>query len=180
MVEGLACYQHRARSELISEVAAYIAANHHSGQIVHLPDIPSAAEVREKGVSLPGGPGLRQHSHGHGIVQGTVDGHRQQRLTSFSNRGFVLGSKQTTGGADYTFGYSYWAGGWLQTLTYPSQRQVRYSLDAAGRIQQAQNGTGTNAPSYASGILYEVQGGMKQMTLGNGIVETTNYSADRL
>ena len=101
-------------------------------------------------------------------------------FTNFSNRGFVVGSKQTTAGKDYTFGYSYWASGALQTMTYPSQRQVKYSLDTAGRIQQVQNGTGTGAPSYASSILYADHGAIKHMTLGNGIEEITGYSPERL
>src|SRR5207248_893900 len=99
-------------------------------------------------------------------------------FTSISNRGFILGSKQTTAGTDYAFGYSYWPSGALSTMTYPSHRQVSYTLDPAGRIQQVQN-LGLASP-YASNIQYTAHGAMKQLTLGNGVVETTNYSLDRL
>jgi hypothetical protein len=97
-------------------------------------------------------------------------------FTNFSNRGFILASKQTTAATDYTFGYSYWAGGALRTLTYPSQRQVTYSLDTAGRINQVQNLTGGGAPSYASGIQYAPHGAVQQMTLGNQLVEQTQFN----
>jgi RHS repeat-associated protein len=97
-------------------------------------------------------------------------------FTSFSNRNFVLGSKQTTA-ADYLFGYSYFPGGGLKTLTYPSQRQVTYSLNAAGQITQVQNGTSTSSPSYASGIQYAPHGAIQQMTLGNQLIEQTQFNA---
>ncbi len=76
--------------------------------------------------------------------------------------------------------HSYWAVGELQTLTYPSLRQVTYSLDGAGRISQVQDGAAPTAPSYASGIQYTPHDAIQQMTLGNGVTETTTSSADRL
>lgn len=57
---------------------------------------------------------------------------------------------------------------------------MKHSLDGAGRISQVQNGTAPTAPSYASGILYAPHDAIQQMTLGNGVTETTTYGAGRL
>jgi hypothetical protein len=54
-------------------------------------------------------------------------------FTSYSNRGFVLGSKQTTAGIDYVFGYNYWAGGG----TLPTSGVDLNSYDADGTLAPA-------------------------------------------
>jgi uncharacterized protein RhaS with RHS repeats len=93
--------------------------------------------------------------------------------------GRVTQSVQNTLSVPYQFDYTYNDLS-LETELYPSRtRKVEYCHDAAGRIQELKNLSGAALPSYASGITYGAHGGMTQMMLGNGAVETRNYSDQR-
>jgi len=62
-------------------------------------------------------------------------------------------------------------------ITYPSGRQVQTTFDSGGRasaVSQMVN----NSPvkNYASGISYAPHGGIRSLTLANGLVETSTYN----
>ncbi len=108
------------------------------------------------------------------------NGNSSTSYTQFDAMGRVLASTQKTGTVEYPFHYSYNVGGSLEVQTLPSERKVQTCYDQGGRVAQVQNGTGTSAPSYASGLQYTPHGAISQMTLGNNLVENWTYSADRL
>jgi YD repeat-containing protein len=83
--------------------------------------------------------------------------------------GRVESSKQRTGGVDYIFGYGYNLAGALTSMAYPSGRSVGYTQDAAGRISAV--------GAYATNIEYAPHGAVKQIALGNGLVETTSFNS---
>ena len=86
--------------------------------------------------------------------------------------GRAVTSSQETDGLTYAFQYAYNEAGGLETMTYPSNRVVSYCSDAAGRI--------SGVTGYASGIQYAPHGAASQMTLGNGVLETTTWEPKRM
>ena len=82
-------------------------------------------------------------------------------------------STQTDATVPRTFQYAYNLAGSLDSVTYPSGREVTYGFDAAGRPTSAQAGTTT----YASGIEYASSGGLLQITFGNGLAESWSYNS---
>lgn len=71
-----------------------------------------------------------------------------------------------------SLGYAYSANGHLAGHVYPSGRFVDYAPNALGQP--------TRAGSYATGVTYHPNGGIKQFTYGNGVVHTTIQNARRL
>ncbi|GAP67178.1 hypothetical protein MBSD_n2494 [Mizugakiibacter sediminis] len=68
--------------------------------------------------------------------------------------------------------YAYDANGHLASHTYPSGRVVSYAPNALGQPKQA--------GSYATGVSYYPNGGIKQFTYGNGIVHAMAQNARQL
>jgi RHS repeat-associated protein len=96
--------------------------------------------------------------------------------TSYTHDGFgrITGSTQTTGAyPPFNFTYGYSLTDTLTSITYPSTRQVNYTLDAGDRVTAVNlNGGGT----YASSISYTASGGLSALTLGNAITETYTWN----
>ncbi len=98
--------------------------------------------------------------------------------------GRVLEQTQYTGGVVYELDYSYNPDGTLKTQRYPGtapgqpgnqRRVVAFHYDGAGRP----DGAGLNsvgATDYLQAASYAPHGAPSSMTLGNGLVETTNYN----
>jgi YD repeat-containing protein len=98
--------------------------------------------------------------------------------TSYTHNGFgrITGSTQTTGwypAFNFTYGYSLTDA--LTSITYPSGRQVTYTLGAGDLVTAVQNVTGGNY-SYASSIGYTAAGGLSAITLGNSNTITQTYT----
>jgi RHS repeat-associated protein len=91
--------------------------------------------------------------------------------------GRVVTSLQTTAGQTYSFSYEYNKGGTLKKQTYPSNRQVTYTYDDAARISLVQGLLTQVSKDYATSFAYAPHGAASQMTLGNGIVETTQFNS---
>ena len=68
--------------------------------------------------------------------------------------------------------YGYDANGSLSTQTYPTGLVVNYAPNALGQA--------TQAGSYATGVQYYPNGGIKQFTYGNGLVHTMTQNARQL
>ncbi|MBS1830258.1 MAG: RHS repeat protein, partial [Acidobacteria bacterium] len=86
-------------------------------------------------------------------------------------------STQTTAGYPYSFSYTYKRNGDLATETYPSGRVLTYSRDGAGRWQGVSGTKDGIETSYGSGAQYAAHGGMKQLTVGNGLLETIRHNS---
>ena len=104
--------------------------------------------------------------------------HTSSSTTSYScydGLGRVKKSSQQTGGTTYSFSYVYNLDGTLQSVTYPSTRKLAYQYDAAGRLTAIGENT-VGATDYASAIRYKPHGGIKSLTLGNGLHESWAYN----
>lgn len=92
---------------------------------------------------------------------------------SYNKRGMLVAetSSESTLGIQ-SIGYAYSPLGALAGLTYPSGRYVDYAPNALGQP--------TKAGSFATGVSYYPNGGMKQFSYGNGIVHTMQQNARQL
>lgn len=93
----------------------------------------------------------------------------------------VATSTQRTDSVDYAFEYRYHKGWGLRQMRYPSQRWVRYTPDVADRIAKIERLTGAEVVdrTYWNGVQYAPQGAVKQVTLGNGLIERWQYNPQR-
>jgi RHS repeat-associated protein len=94
--------------------------------------------------------------------------------------GGVTSSTHTINGypGNLVFDYDWYLNGAIQAITYPSNKQVNYGVDDAGRTNKVY-ATGVNyADMTASGITYPftADGRIAQMMLGNGRYETRDYN----
>jgi RHS repeat-associated protein len=88
--------------------------------------------------------------------------------------GRIESSQQFTLGQWYQFRYGYSLENRLNYEKYPSGRQVKYTLDTAGRVNAVQNGT--TLANYASGVSYVAAGGLNGLTLGNGVTHQWSWN----
>jgi RHS repeat-associated protein len=77
-----------------------------------------------------------------------------------------------TGYKTYTTSYEYNQGSQVTKMIYPSGQQVEVNHDDKGRLQ--------SLSSYLTGISYNISGQVTSSTLGNGVVESYGYDANRL
>ena len=97
---------------------------------------------------------------------------------SYDTLGRVTSMSQTIAGHSdtFTFGNKYYLNNALKSQTYPSGRTVTYTLDDAGRVKTASDGTTTYADMPASaGHAYAPDGRLQQMKLGNNLWEIRDY-----
>lgn len=110
-----------------------------------------------------------------GRLTGVDNGVSQTSFDGYDVLGRPASSRQETGPSDLPFQYTYVPAG-VNSVTYPSGRKVSYTYDRAGRtnaVKQGEPGTGT---PYATMNAYAPHGALSQMTLRNGIVETTTFN----
>ena len=124
----------------------------------------------------------RTTAPGNGQVSRTDDsaGYETYIYDSFG-RPTSMSRVITGSSATYTTAYEYNQIGQQTSITYPSGKKVRANYDARGRLIGLDKMNGpTVALSYMSQMQYNVSGQVEGLTLGNGIVEDYNYSAQRL
>lgn len=92
----------------------------------------------------------------------------------------VMGRKtqesHTVGSTAYPVSYQYNYAGSLTSLTYPSNRDVKPTYDAIGRLSSVADSSAT----YVSGLTYNTDFLPTGYNLGNGVAASVGYSADRL
>jgi RHS repeat-associated protein len=102
----------------------------------------------------------------------------QTNYVAFDALGRITASSQKTDGQAYSMSYEYDLAGNLTTEIYPTGRVIRHTFDAAGRLQKVEGTKGSAAPlAYATVNQYAAHGAIKQMTLGNGLVEQTSFNS---
>jgi RHS repeat-associated protein len=84
---------------------------------------------------------------------------------------WILGQVYS-GSKTYTTSYEYNQGSQLTKMIYPSGQQVEVNHDDKGRVQSLSGGL--------YGINYNIAGQVTGSTLGNGVVESYGYNANRL
>ncbi len=91
---------------------------------------------------------------------------------SYNKRRLLTNEVTNVAGSPLSLGYTYDSNGSLSVLTYPNTLTVNYAPNALGQA--------TQAGSYATGVQYHPNGGIKQFTYGNGIVHTMQQNARQL
>ena len=118
---------------------------------------------------------LTSPSPGNGKISSVADGTGTESY-QFDSLGRISSKSYVVDGLTFTTSYGYNGIGQLAALTYPSGRQITYGFDAKGRpLSVSEGGT-----SYVSAINYDVAGHETSVTLGNTLVESSTYSADRM
>ncbi len=79
----------------------------------------------------------------------------------------------------YTTSYEYNEASQLTKMTYPTSQQVAVNHDGIGRTQSLTYNPG-DTTGYLTGITYNTTGQVSGITLGNGVVESYGYDANRL
>jgi hypothetical protein len=86
----------------------------------------------------------------------------------YNKRGQTQCSRQKVGSAGYDFAYTTTPQGDWRNVVYPSGRAVTTQFNGRGLPLSVGN--------YATSVTYWPHGAVKQLTLGNQVVETTSYS----
>jgi RHS repeat-associated protein len=96
----------------------------------------------------------------------------------FDPLGRVKKSTQITDGQTYEMFYGYDRAGAMISQTYPSGRTVITGFDTAGRINALTGQkTGEANKTYASAFNYTSHSTIKQVTLGNTLIEQTSFNS---
>jgi YD repeat-containing protein len=76
---------------------------------------------------------------------------------------------KTVSSVNYTTEYGYNLDNNLTSITYPTGREVTYTLDVTGRVTQVDTTLNGNAKTFASSITYLPYGGITGLTYGNSL-----------
>jgi hypothetical protein len=117
------------------------------------------AELEGTGAACPGASAGATLAKGQMTYVGNSSSNSQ--WTAFNSRGLVTATRQTTQvqgtGVTYLFGYTYSLTGKVKSMTYPSNRVVNTSYDAADRVRLL-NATFPDTVSYATLTTNPAQG----------------------
>ncbi len=91
--------------------------------------------------------------------------------------GRIVNKTATVLGVTYTTDYQYDKVGNLVSVTYPSGRQVAFTLNAINLPLGVNEVTSSGASHVASGISYDKVGNLLALTFGNGLVMQRGYDA---
>lgn len=133
-----------------------------------------------------GGAGASAYTGGR--LSGVSDSSGSETY-SYDLDGRVTQISKITNGTTYNIGYQYDAGGDVTQITYPSGRVVQQAYNPVGQLCQiapsATSCTGSNyyalipvSSTWASNG-YDVAGHLINLTYGNGVTATYNYSPTR-
>lgn len=140
-------------------------------------------------------PTVNFYYDGKGLAQPQSPNYAKGKLTkvdngisatenmTFNNLGRLTRSRQITDGVVYgddanPMTYDFTLAGALKEERYPSGRIVRNDFETDGDLLKVTSAKTPNAvfATYVSDFLYTASGGIKQMKLGNGLWETTQFN----
>ncbi|MGN7830408.1 RHS repeat protein, partial [Pseudoxanthomonas sp. 22568] len=135
------------------------------------------ARNRIKTLVFPDGRGNTTNTYAlDGLLATTVvdnDGTNVVTTTyGYNRRRLPTSERMQWGSIDWSIGYGYTALGHLASQSYPNTGMVAFAPNALGQP--------TQAGTYATGVQYYPNGGMKQFSYGNGIVHTMTQNARQL
>ena len=96
----------------------------------------------------------------------------------YDQKGRLLAETRTINGVNYTTSYRYDSVGRLAGVTYPGGREVAYTFDALGRVQDLSTVKEGVTRSIVTGVSYRPFGPPQGFTFGNGQSYTRGYDAD--
>lgn len=123
--------------------------------------------------TLPSGAPSYTHGSANGrLIAITYGGGATGTYFGYDSRGQANVQKQVTGSTTYSLSYAYNLAGLLTSETYPNGRVVSYAYDAAARLTQVSDGSGT----FAGTITYAAHDGLLHETWGNSAVHSLTYN----
>jgi len=93
----------------------------------------------------------------------------------YDTHGNLTKEEKTIESVQYTTEYAYNDDNTLTSITYPSGREVTYTLDVTGRITQVGTTLNGQAKTLASSITYLPFGGITGLTYGNSLSLSQGY-----
>ena len=96
----------------------------------------------------------------------------------YDRQGRLLTEARRINGVSYTTTYRYDGVGRLTAVTYPGGREVAYTFDALGRVQDLSTVKDGVTRSIVTGVAYRPFGPAQGFTFGNGQSYTRGYDAD--
>lgn len=125
-------------------------------------------------------------THGYQYDQGINGLGRLTQITEpnsitqyvYNQKGRLTSETRTLNAIAYVTGYSYDAAGRMTSITYPSGRQITYTLDSLGRIQQIDTTQGGTPQTVVSNVAYRPFGPVAAFTFGNGQTYTRGFDQD--
>jgi YD repeat-containing protein len=97
---------------------------------------------------------------------------------AYDQKGRLLTETRTINAVAYVTAYSYDAAGRMTGMTYPSGRQVTYTLDSLGRIQAISTTKDGNTLPVVSSVAYRPFGPAQGFTFGNNQTYTRGFDQD--
>ncbi len=125
-------------------------------------------------------------THGYQYDQGANGLGRLTQITepnsttqyAYDPKGRLITETRTINAVVYVTNYSYDSAGRLTGMTYPSGRQVAYTLDSLGRVSQITTTKGTATQTVVSSVAYRPFGPSQGFTFGNGQTYTRGFDQD--
>jgi YD repeat-containing protein len=96
----------------------------------------------------------------------------------YDQKGRLTSETRIIGGVSYVTAYAYDSAGRMTGITYPSGRQVNYTLDSLGRIQQVSTTKGGVTQPVVSSVAYRPFGPAQSFSLGNGQTYSRGFDQD--
>jgi len=125
-------------------------------------------------------------THSYQYDQGSYGKGRLTKVTDpsgvtdmvYDQKGRLTSEARTIAGVTYTTSYSYDSAGRMTGITYPSGRQVAYTLDSLGRIQQVATTKDSLTQTVINNVAYRPFGPTRAYTFGNGQTYTRGFDQD--
>jgi YD repeat-containing protein len=97
---------------------------------------------------------------------------------TYDLQGRLRSEARTINAVTYTTGYGYDAAGRMDSITYPSGRQLTYTLDNLGRVQSITSTRAGLVQPLVTGIAYRAFGPVKGFMFGNNQTYTRGFDGD--
>jgi len=97
---------------------------------------------------------------------------------TYNQKGRLTSEARTFNSIAYTTSYGYDSAGRLTSITYPGGRQVTYTLDGLGRIQQIDTTKSGTTQTVLSSATYRPFGPVTGFTFGNSQAYTRSFDSD--
>lgn len=151
------------------------------GQVTNYAATPYDALNRVTGITYQGGI-----THTYTYDQGTNGKGRLTQIIEpnsttnyvYDQKGRLTSETRVINAVSYVTTYSYDATGRMTGITYPSGRQVTYTLDFLGRIQSIATTKDSATQTVVSSVAYRPFGPTQGFTFGNGQTYSRGFDTD--
>jgi YD repeat-containing protein len=96
----------------------------------------------------------------------------------YDQKGRLTSETRTINAVAYVTSYGYDAAGRMTSITYPSGRQVTYTLDGVGRISRIDTSRDATTQTVVSSVAYRPFGPVKSFALGNAQTYNRGFDLD--